>query len=338
MSSSSDPASLLHKHVRIHSVTAKPALNDKIGVAQTYIPDRDRYLVSLPPHISPSPVALRADNLAPASFAERARGKIDEAWGMMNFILQDERVREGVRRAYTSLDQRLPPNVTPQHVGGVLLLLLFGLIYNLGLARTLMLLSLIGMGVVVALPDILDRRDVSFIAKNFPSRFKDAIEQNTGYSPTQNVSNAILVVLLLVSGKVLLTSSGAGGSTGRGGGGAGAISPWTLEEVYKLGYQDAQNNKPYGENLPSNHETMHFPQYDYADFDSSYVPPPTQKGSKIGFGTIMALFALGRTIKELGFVNGRFEPNFFVANARNLPPMKIAFLAFMAYRVLSAFT
>ncbi len=323
---SADAANLLHKHVRIHSVTAKPALNDKIGVVQTYIPDRDRYLVSLPPHISPSPIALRADNLIAATFSERAKGKIDEAWGMMNFLLKDERVREGARRAYTSLDQRLPPNVTPQHVGGVLLLLLLGLIYNLGITRTVMILSLIGMGTVIALPDILDRRDVKSIAMNFPSRFQDAIEQNTGYKASSKISNAILVILLLLSGKVLLTGSGKTHGVR-----ADALnaSPWSLEEVYKLGYEDGQNGKPFRENL-------HLPEYDYADFDS-YVPPP-KKSSKFGFGTIMALFALGRTIKELGFVNGRFEPNFFIANARNLPPMKIAFLAIMAYRVLSAFT
>eukprot|EP00553_Chaetoceros_curvisetus_P011260 CAMPEP_0204634746 /NCGR_PEP_ID=MMETSP0717-20131115/29978_1 /ASSEMBLY_ACC=CAM_ASM_000666 /TAXON_ID=230516 /ORGANISM="Chaetoceros curvisetus" /LENGTH=251 /DNA_ID=CAMNT_0051653281 /DNA_START=30 /DNA_END=785 /DNA_ORIENTATION=- len=251
----------------------------------------------------------------------------------MNFLLKDERVREGARRAYTSLDQRLPPNVTPKHVGGVLLFLLLGLIYNLGITRTVMILSLISMGAVVALPDILDQKDVKSIARNFPSRFKDTIAQNTGYRASQNVSNAILVILLLLSGKILLTGSG---NTRGVRGDAFNASPWSLEEVYKLGYQDAQNGKPFGENLPTNHKDMHLPEYDYSDLDS--YAPLAKKSSKFGFGTIMALFALGRTIKELGFVNGRFEPNFFIANARNLPPMKIAFLAFMAYRVLSAFT
>ena len=144
---SSDPANLLQKKVKIHSVSAKPELNGKIGVAQSYLADRGRYLVSLPPHISPSPVALKADNLSIPTLFESANGKADELWGMLVTVYKDENVREILRVGIAQLESRLPPNVKVEHVAGGILLLLCGMIYYIGLSKTIMLISLILMGV-----------------------------------------------------------------------------------------------------------------------------------------------------------------------------------------------
>jgi len=51
----------------------------------------------------------------------------------------------------------------------------------------------------------------------------------------------------------------------------------------------------------------------------------------------MAMFALFRSVKELGFANGRFDVNYFKTNIQMMPPLKMAFLGFMLYRVVSAF-
>uniref|UniRef100_A0A7S3V5U1 Uncharacterized protein n=1 Tax=Chaetoceros debilis TaxID=122233 RepID=A0A7S3V5U1_9STRA len=351
-----DPSSLLLKQVKIHSVSAKPELNGKVGVAQSYIPDRNRYLVTLP---TPSQtVALRPENLSPATMVDKARAKVEDTVTMAQTIYKDERFREELRRAYRTVDQRLPANVNPKQVGFVLSALFLGLVYMLGITRTFMLLSLIMMGGVVAMPDVIARRDAKTIAKNFPNRWREAIEQNTGYKPTPNIANAILVAMLLVSGKVLLTSTATGrapssppmnydGVGTAGAGSASSIIPFTMEEVYKMGYDDAQGEKTFGESLPENHATMAFSspsttssssQFDYSDYDSYAPPPPPAPKSKFGFGTIMALFALGRTVKELGFVNGKFEKDLFLVNVKNLPPLKMGFLALMGYRLLSAFT
>jgi len=356
-----DPSSLLLKQVKIHSVSAKPELNGKVGVAQSYIPDRNRYLVTLPTTTTTTPsqtVALRPENLSAATMVDKARAKVEETVTMAQTIYKDERFREELRRAYTEVDQRLPANVNPKQVGFVLSALFLGLVYMLGITRTFMLLSLIMMGGVVAMPDVIARRDAKTIAKNFPNRWREAIEQNTGYKPTPNIANGILVAMLLVSGKVLLTSTA---TTGRapssppinydgvgtaGSGSASSIIPFTMEEVYKMGYDDAQGEKIFGESLPVNHATMTFSSpsttssssFDYSDYESYAPPPPPAPKSKFGFGTIMALFALGRTVKELGFVNGKFEKDLFLVNVKNLPPLKMGFLALMGYRLLSAFT
>jgi hypothetical protein len=360
-----DPASLLHKQVKIHSVSAKPELNSKIGIAESYLPDRNRYLVSLPAHISPAPVALKADNLIEATIVDKAKGKVDQVWGMIVGVYHDENVREVLRRGVAELESRLPPNVKVVHAAGGILLVLIGIIYFTGLSKTIMLVSLVAMGAVVALPDIMAKRDFKSMAKNFPFRWKEAIEQNTGFRPSQRVASGILVGIVVLSGKVLVTSrsraspgANAGGAQQFGGGASRRTSSsggitnenmgaFTMEDVYKLGFQDAQNESPFGESLPSDHASMNFKSSsssttstynfdDYADYND-YLPPPQPKKSKMGMGTVMSLFALGREVKELGFADGRFDLRLFQANAMNLPPLKKGFVAFMLYRVLSAF-
>lgn len=350
---SSDPAALLHKHVKIHSVSVKPELNNKIGVVQSYLPERSRYLVSFPPHISPAPIAFKADNLAIPTFAEKARGKIDEFWGMVMTIYHDQNLRQELRRGLVSIQSKLPPNVKIEHVAVGILLLIFGVIYMLGLSKTIMLVSLVSMMFVVALPDVVARRDAVSIVKNFPSRWKEAIEQNTGYRLSLRTATGILIAILILSSKVLLTPQSYSRRLDKYGSDdlsykgdkinlPSDVVSFTMEEVYRLGYQDGQNKDNFGESLPKNHASMSFRsldsgfKYDDAYYNHDYLAPPTPKKSKFGLGTMISLFALGKTIKELGFVQGRFDWNILVTNVRNLPPMRMALLAFMAYRVVSA--
>lgn len=345
----SDPASLLQQNVKVHSVQAKPELNGKVGLAQSYIPDRNRYLISLPYHISPVPVALKADNLTPATFPERMRGKVDEAWGMANAIYHDENLREIVKRGYTSLDQRLPPGVNPKHAGAGFLFFWLFMVYTIGFMKSFTILTLISLGIVVVLPDIMAGKNYKVIVRTFPIRWKEAIAQNTGYQLSQRNSNISLAVFVAVMGMLLLTSTPAG-SSGRntnsmsgGSGGGVSTSPYTLEEIYRFGYEDGQNEEIFGHSLPKDHaKATRFSNLDdptdlsYDDY-SDFVPPQPQKKNNFGLGSMLALFSLGRTIKELGFVNGRFEYPYFIANLRNMPPFKMAFMAFMLYRVLRIF-
>jgi hypothetical protein len=214
------------------------------------------------------------------------------------------------------------------------------------------------MGFVVALPDIFARRDIKAIVTNFPMRWKEAIEQNTGYKISLRMATGILVAILLISSKVLLTSQSRvykkdfgddldldslGHQSAKFTDGKGNIISFTIEEIYNLGYEDARNENAFGESLPKNHESMSFRRLDYGfnyddiSYNQMYSSPPTSKKSKLGIGTIISLFALARTIKDLGFVQGRFELNVLISNVRNLPPIRMALLAFMVYRVINTF-
>ena len=122
-----------------------------------------------------------------------------------------------------------------------------------------------------------------------------------------------------------------------------------MDQVYKMGFDDASNDEIYGSSLPPNYESMVFssdtiasrPQSRYLDEDM-YVPPPPPPSSgksKFGMGTMMSLFALGRAVKDLGFAPGtsRFDMNLFMANVQHMEKWRMAMMGVCLYRVVSAF-
>ena len=347
-----DPAQLLQKYVKIKGLASKPELNFKVGFVDSYLADRSRYMITLPRHVSAAPVALKSDNLEVASIVDRSKAKAEEIMFMGRAVMQDERFKETIRRTYTSIDQRLPGPMKPQHLLAVILLGFMLIVRMIGFTKFIFVSSVMLIMLAVALPDLISgERNIKTLATNFPIRWKEAIEQNTGFKPSKRVANGILVLFLLFAGKVIFVPKPAahqkfdyGSSTYEK-----EDSPelshapsFTMEEVYKLGYQDATDQKPFGESLPLSHKDIMFSSQStprlgvYNDFD--YIPSPPPKKKKFGFGTIMAAISVFRTVKELGFVNGKFEPSVFIANARNMPPLKMAFSGFMLYKLLSAFS
>lgn len=356
----SDPAQLLQKYVKIKGLASKPELNSKVGFVDTYLVQRSRYMITLPNHVSIAPIALKSENLEIANVVDRSKSKLEEIIFMAKAIMQDEAFKETIRRTYTSFDQRLPGPVKPQHVLAGFFLALILIIRMIGFTKFLFISSALMIVVTVSLPDLVaGRKDLKTLVVNFPMRWKVAIEQNTGFKPSTRVANAILILFLLLVGKVVFVPKSKSAEkfdyettfekkTNSG------LTDWnrrtfTMEDVYHLGFQDAIDQKPFGNSLPVDHKDILFADESptrtgesparigvYDSFD--YVPSPTpSKKSNIGFGTLMAAMAIFRTVKELGFVNGKFEPSVFMANARNMPQWKMAFSLFMLYRVLSAF-
>jgi hypothetical protein len=280
-----DPARLLSKTVKIHSVTAKPELNGKLGIATSYLPDHNRYVVQVtvlhPPPTgnnnnnnnnngniqtnagmaSKKSVSLKPSNLQAATLAERIMDKAREGRQIASLLLSDPRLRHFVEEARGRIQSRLPPSVPAEYVlaGGVLILL-YG-VYRLGVSKFILLASLISILVAVVLPDIAGGvRDWKVLVRNFPRRWKAALVQTTGYEAlSDRVSMLALVLLLLVCGKVLITSPASGGRVRvttmeeevvereggpfsippvRVSGVPDGIRSWTVEEIYKLGYED----------------------------------------------------------------------------------------------------
>ena len=352
-----DPAQLLQKYVKIKGLASKPELNAQVGFVDSYLADRERYMITLPRHVSAAPVALKSNNLEIASFVDRSKAKAEEVMFMGRTVMQDERVKETIRRTYTSIDQRLPGPMKPQHLLVGILLAFMLTIRLIGFTKFIFISSVLLIILAVSLPDLISgERNIKTLATKFPMRWKEAIEQNTGFKPSKRVANGILVFFLLFAGKVIFVPKPSVlekidyGSTYQKDDSPelSDVPSFTMEEVYKLGYEDASDQKPYGESLPSSHKDTVFSSHStpprlgvYDDFE--YIPthpppPPPPKKNKFGFGTAMAAFSVFRTVKEMGFVNGKFEPSVFIANVRNMPPLKMAFSGFMLYKVLSAFS
>lgn len=352
----------------------------QLGIVKSYNLQNNRYTVQLysASPISP-PISLKADNLVHASYVEKAKGQIEQMKTMIQFIRSNPEVRNEFIRIYSLIQDKLPHGVKPEYaIGGVLLLLLV-LIYKIGFFRCIMILSILGMLITVSLPDLMAGvTDFKILARNFPARWRNVIHENTGYSLSPKVANGLLIGTLLLSTKILLTDL-RGGNTGSGdrsskltqteldmmnndnsfhqnGRPKHTTGPsWTIEEIYKMGYDDGIKNDDYGSSLPENHETFYFSSsstessttsaFSTSDFEYDYKPttpqfppsPPPKKKSNIGFGTLLSMFGLFRSVKELGFVNGAFDFNFFKANVQTMPPLKMALMGLLLYRVVSAF-
>lgn len=347
---STDPARLLQKYVKIKGLASKPELNSQVGFVDSYLVERSRYLITLPSHVSIAPIALKSENLDIANMLDRSKSKVEEIIFMAKAVLQDERFKETIRRSYTSIDQRLPGPVKPQHLIAGFFLAVILIVKMIGLTKFLFVSSAFMIILAVSFPDLVSgRRDIKTLLLNFPTRWNEAIEQSIGVKPPTRVGNAILLLFLLLVGKVLFVSKSTPPET------FGYESlyeketnsrlpntrTFTMDDVYNLGYQDAIDQKPFGASLPSDRKDILFsnePSPTTGVYDSfDYIPTPPPKKNNIGFGTLMAAMAILRTVKELGFVNGKFEPSVFIANARSLPQWKMAFSLYLLYRVVSAF-
>ena len=376
----SDPSSLISKTVVLQQIQIRPELNGKLGTVESYLPDKERYLVHLTPpftsQLAPpstnatATMALKPDNLKEASFVDKGKANLKSGVELIQVLYKDERVWDEARRVYTTVEQFLPAElrargITLKHVGGGIGFLFLVLIYFIGFSKFILLTSVLSLLVLTALPDLMEMNNggatggdgaaLKRIISNFPWRWRMTIQQNTGYSLTPRVANGILVVLLLVCGKLLTTPlskptvvpknssylSSDYASTSRS-----VTEKMALEDIYKLGFEDAQSSKEYGTSLPSDIDdfkvTSAIPSrpasssYD-GDFDYySAPPPPPPKQSKFGFGTLMAIFGLLRAVHELGFVGGRLEPQLLVTNLRSLPPMRLGLLGLCLYRIVSA--
>lgn len=377
----SDPASIIDSTVKIQNLVSKPELNSQLAIVKSYDLQSNRYRVQLcsSPPTSP-PIALKADNLARASMVEKAKGQFEVSKTMMKFMMESPEVRNEFLRLYSLVDAKLPNGVKPEYaIGGIGLLLLL-VVYFIGFSKAIVLFSLVAMLAIVALPDIMTvlsgsaatgagPNALKVILRNFPSRWRNMIHDQSGRHLSPRIANGILIALLLFSAKVLLTPIGSNGSRvdtskltqteldmtkQRQQMKKSGVS-FTIEDIYKLGYKDATEKKDFGISLPKNYETFTFTELSsessatsttsttFDDFEYDYqpstppLPPASTKESKLGVSTLFSMFALFRTVKELGFVNGGFDMNYFMANAQAMPPLKMAFVAFMVYRLVSAF-
>jgi len=375
----SDPANLLTKTVKTQNIASKPELNGQLGTVLSYIPHQDRYIIQLQPtqvgpqHTRPRTISLKHTNLTPANYLDRALSAVSTAKLTASSIYHDPQTRLHLRDAYDvahrGLTQRgIPPRVRPEHAAGLLLLLLFGAVRVLGFATVVFIGSAVGILGTVALPDVMAGSGVRVIARNFPGRWREMVVEGTGFGwITERMAMAVLVLFLFLSGRGLVASGakdysrapvapagGLGiGAQGDGGSPSEGMARWTLEEVYKMGFDDSTQEKDYTSSLPVDHASMGYfvPQSQSATSSLSSIdegfdlnnyqpssPPPAQKKGGFGISTAVTLFAIGRTVKDLGFTpEGRFEFPLLVSNVKAMEKWKLGFMGLAIYRLVSAF-
>jgi len=353
-----DPAGLISKTVKVHSVTSKPELNGQLGIVIRY--QQGRYIVKLQPSSPVGPqapqISLKDSNLTPANYLERTQHTIADMKLVATTLYNDPQTRAKVRQVCNDAQRRLPPNVKLEYAAAGIVLSLFVVVYVLGMSRSVFLGSIIGIVGAVALPDILAGAGFKTVARNFPSRWKETLVESTGFGwITERMAMGGFVFLLMFSARGLMISGASkptthSGTTSLNGGvSSDSAVKWTMEDVYKLGFDDASQEKDYRQSLPVGHEHIgHFvsksrnlASEDDEDMDwTNYEPtsPPPQKKGGFGFGTVMSLFAIGRVVKDMGFSpDGQFDHNLLIANVKMMEPWKMGFMGLAIYRVISSF-
>ena len=371
--------------------TSREDLNGLVCVALQYNAQTGRYVVQmLPGQASNAPrpgeaagaaaaraaaggsaaaavgLSFKPENLVPCGPMEKVKAQATFAMHEAKRFVNSPDTKEKMRRLYTSLDQRLPPQVKPEYVGIGALIVLFIVVRIVGLSKLVLLTSLVLMLGMILMPDIqAGITDPSILASRFPDRLRANIAQATGYtSLTKKQAMIGFGIFMFFTLKLLATPTGSAVPPPAPVASRSAPTTFDLpsksfdmEEIYKLGFEDAKDGKDFGASLPEDAK-------DGKDFGASlpkttgpsaprgtsaadtsfddlppYHPsPPAAKESKFGLTWAMSAFGLFRGVKELGITpDGQFDPQYLVANVKVAPPLKLALLGFCLYRVLSAF-
>eukprot|EP00560_Eucampia_antarctica_P005696 CAMPEP_0197835236 /NCGR_PEP_ID=MMETSP1437-20131217/25188_1 /TAXON_ID=49252 ORGANISM="Eucampia antarctica, Strain CCMP1452" /NCGR_SAMPLE_ID=MMETSP1437 /ASSEMBLY_ACC=CAM_ASM_001096 /LENGTH=367 /DNA_ID=CAMNT_0043440511 /DNA_START=70 /DNA_END=1170 /DNA_ORIENTATION=+ len=357
----SDPANLIGKAVKIINLASRQELNGHLGKVMGFKVDRERYTVQLSA-ISPAAAAaasragqsapqaqtfdLKAHNLVAATLPDRVMEKFETTKTLFRTIYGDPAIREQVRRLYTSIKTRLPPGIKPEHVGIGALVLSIILVRFIGFSKFIMLFCLLSMVPLVCMPDIAAGTDAKTCLKKFPTRWREILVQATGYTRISEKAAIIgFGILLLLSLKILFTQAAPIPVSSVNTESLGPDNTWgtndhtrqfwkefeTAEDMYKLGFADAEASKEYGASLPvdaasiklalsSGGEEKISSAGEYESNDWQYQSPQsTKKQNKFGFTTIIAIVSLMRTLKELAFTPDN-RPNFqlFLTNLKML--------------------
>jgi len=365
--------------------TAREDINGRIGIVQSYSSERSRYAVWLlrsfrapdARNAAADAAAARAsagagvlsfkvENLAKASMLEKAKAQTYMAWDDVQVIAKGLMAREDLRRAYTSLQTRLPGGLKLRHVGAALLTMFFVSIRTFGLSKTALATSLSILTVSVILPDILAGNDIKTAARNFPRHWRNSIAKATGFNRiTEKQALAGFAFFFILAVKMIMAPSPQLGSPAKNDYLDARDIPQKPPshrqatavmsdpaEIYMLGFQDSKEGREYGTSLPKNLPDLRTvePNEDSNLFDGNpsewdlNPPPPPPAEEKVpetmmgAFRTTMSGFTLYKFFSEACLTpQGQFQPRLFMTNVKLMPSWKVAAAVFCMYNVLRPF-
>mmetsp|Transcript_38576 Transcript_38576/g.44958 ORF Transcript_38576/g.44958 Transcript_38576/m.44958 type:complete len:361 (-) Transcript_38576:227-1309(-) len=351
----SDPEGLISQVVKIVE-TARDDLNGSLGTVISYNVERNRYSVNVWLQNVPQIFSLKPGNLIKASAIEKAKYSAQNMFSEFQRLQKDPRVRDQIRTMYQSSQRFLPSFLSPERFALLSMLLFILGIKFLGLSKMFMLLSLLSLPIVVSLEDIQRGTDMKSIVRNFPKNLRKTVVQTTGFTGVSEkvalVGFAIVVCLsikILVTNPTPLPRQMTRPPTPVD---VSSMNSFSAEDMYKLGYDDGIEKKSFGTSLPAEASLILPSEQQGLDanlgggFDSAddinwqYNSPSPPKSPSSGFGTasMLSLFHLGRTVKNLATgPDGRLNPQIFVANARMMEPMQMGLVGLSAYGLLKAF-
>jgi hypothetical protein len=373
--------------VKIQILTTRPELNGRLGIAGGYQADRGRYLIRLVPNgtdaavstaASTSMLSLKPEHVVLANWRERMQAQYQ-------LLRYDPQVHQEIRNLYQQCERRVAPLPLPAAAGMVALMWLASC-YFIGFTNTIFWTSLVGLFAIYVAPFLIKHdRSIRFVFNNFPNLVQQQLERRVPVlrgrldkTRTMGIMVAVVIMILLACGYVMRSSlrpkptlpwdstptrraatktSTATTAT------SSTTKLLSVEEYYKLGFEDAKNGKSYGTSLPAESEKPRVLEPedgmgldDFPSSSSSSIPPPLHGGgaggrSSSGSGstsnflsTLLSAFFVGRTVWDLG--RDRTVPlqdslptwNWQRAQQMltTLPTWQLGILVFSVYRLGSA--
>jgi len=332
--------------------TSRNDLNNRTGIIVQYDANRERYLIIVDPG-SNSPISLKEDKLRAASFTEKAQTNY-------KFLMHHKKpdIDAFVAKIKSKIPQ-LSNNSSEEVLAGLMMFIVLVLgisFYFFGFSRTWVTVSLVSMPLVIAWPDLNGGVGAQVAAKNFGYRLKEQVKILTGRDVSDTVCLGVFALMYVFGARVIFASSSpsavqtAAHQQAFNAGASNSSTGLDVDAIYKLGWEDAKNGLDFGSSLPDTNTVVQsipkpggvgeFDDDIPYSYNGSHLPPmiPTQGGrSKLGVGTMMSLFFVGRTLMDLARIPGGFSVQAFIYNVKSLPPWRIAILGLSVYRLISQF-
>jgi hypothetical protein len=382
--------------VKVINVTSKPALNGRCGIIISYSDDRQRYRLQLAPvpvdtnnadtnsttgNPMPEMVALKVDNLVKASF-------VDGLLAQYHFLRHDPRILQQFTVYYDRFARVLPRPITPLYAFGIFGALLFLATYQWGFSRTLLFLSMMILLATLTAPDwwptVMNHNAQSMnpmgtlrlVWTNLPMRFRAMLRENVPYGYGNIIADnvyltttaAIVFLVLFVyairgSGgnkspvDLSILADDASFTSSSHSHSASFPNRSTLERYYKLGFEDAMAQLPFGKSMPPHIErelhghggNVRGADPAWSDNLSGPLPSihrisegnaPSSRGNSgllSKASTMMSVVYLYRTIMSLGAdASGNWSHHLAMANLQTLEPWKLGMLGLSIYRIIGA--
>lgn len=366
--------------------TSRETMNGRFGLCLQYHGEKSRYMILLVPTGNDAgsnqeqQVLLKTENLIECTFVEKFQAQY-------NLLRYNPEVQRTVRNYYDQIQTKT--GIKPEYFGLGFLLVFAVLVYLIGFSKVMLLLSFGVLVFTIIAPDLQLGYSSQQIIKNMPMRWKNLLREHIpyGYGPkivdNQVAFYAVTAFILFIFIKPLLTfptkvakaaaaatavsSAGVSGNTVAG----LPTSALTLEhvnQVYKLGYDDAIESKEFGTSLPqtmdkvrdllgiaatiSNDVLIKPPKVmgavDDSDVDDSYswqstptASTPSNKNSwssLLNFANLFGIFTLYRILEPISKnADGKFDYELLIANIKTLDVWKLGLIGFSIYRMFSQF-
>lgn len=367
--------------LKLQNISARPELNGQLGQAVSYA--AGRYVVAVLTAeiaatmagknnaVEPSYLKLKPESLTEATNFEQLKFGAAVAFHHVQLYINSAACQERGSYIMSLLPTALQAKLTPEKaiLGAVTVVLLnillaFKLLSGLiGFTKIFVFLSLLALVSAITSPDwmagVKAGKSCTLIAKsadfNSPTRFKQILIDMTGYrNISDKMAMGLMVAILLWSGKILLTPSARparlqpptpnGGMQQQ----VPRIPQYDLDNIYKMGWDDAQAGKDFGTSLPDDIlkidpvEAISKPSGYEESFDWAYEPspPPKQKSSPFGMSTMLSIFTLYRFGKDVVVTpDGQLmlDPAYIMMKLRNIEPWRLGLMGMSLYRVVNAF-